>query len=512
MIATITSYALDGLQGYPVDIEVDTQKGIASFDVVGLASGAVKESRNRVRAAIRNSFFDFTARRTTVNLAPADVKKQGSSFDFPIAIGFLLSTDQISGERVKDFVMIGELSLDGSLRHVNGVLPLLISAVQNGYRKFIVPFANAEEAAYVQNAEVYAAKNLSEACAFLGGMKEIPPVKHKIYTAKTAGDKYGVDLKYVKGQSQAKRALEIAVAGGHNFIMCGPAGAGKTMLAKCIPTIMPDMSFEEALETTKIHSVAGILDPKEGMVTVRPFRTPHHTATMHSLIGGGQKSTCGEVSLAHNGVLFLDEMPEYDKRTLETLRQPLEDGVVTVTRVARTIEYPARFMLVAGMNPCPCGNYGSDDPERVCTCTDRDRKRYIGRISGPLMDRIDIFVNVDTVKYDELRSEGYAESSEEVRKRVSAARAIQRDRYSGEGIHTNAEMQNAQMDKYCKLDDKSEALLKYAFHSNKLSARGVGRILKVARTIADLDGRESICLSDLAEAIQYKTTDLTKNA
>lgn len=512
MIATITSYALDGLQGYPVDIEVDTQKGIASFDVVGLASGAVKEARNRVRAAIKNSFFDFTARRTTVNLAPADVKKQGSFFDFPIAVGFLLSTDQISGERVKDFVMIGELSLDGSLRHVKGVLPLLISAVQNGYKKFIIPYDNAEEAAYVANAEVYAAKTLSEACAFLGGMKEIPPVKHKLYVAKAAHDRYGADLKYVKGQAQAKRALEIAVAGGHNIIMCGPAGAGKTMLAKCIPTIMPDMSFEEALETTKIHSVAGILDPNEGMVALRPFRTPHHTATMNSLIGGGQKSVCGEVSLAHNGVLFLDEMPEYDKRTLETLRQPLEDGVVTVTRVARSIEYPARFMLVAGMNPCPCGNYGSEDPERVCTCTDAERKKYIGRISGPLLDRIDIFVNVDMVKYDELRSEEYAESSAEVRKRVSSAREIQRARYAADGIHTNSEMQNVHLERYCRLDDRSEALLKYAFHNNKLSARGVSRILKVARTIADLDGRESLCVGDVAEAIQYKTTELNKNA
>ena len=512
MIASVNSYALDGLQGYPVCIEVDTQKGIASFDIVGLASGAVKEARNRVRAAVKNSFFEFSPRRITVNLAPADIKKQGSSFDFPIAVGFLLSTEQISPERVKDFVMIGELSLDGTLRHVNGVLPILISAVQEGYKKFIIPAADAEEAAYVQNAEVYCAKNLSEACAFLGGMKEIAPVKHKIYAAASAKEKYGVDMKYVKGQLPAKRALEIAVAGGHNIIMCGPAGAGKTMLAKCIPTIMPDMSFEEALETTKIHSVAGILDPEEGMITSRPFRTPHHTATLASLIGGGQKSTCGEVSLAHNGVLFLDEMPEYDKRTLETLRQPLEDGVVTVTRVARSIEYPARFMLVAGMNPCPCGNYGSGNPERVCKCTDLERRRYIGRISGPLLDRIDIFVNVDMVKYSELRSDEEGEGSDIVRARVSKARGIQRMRYKDEGIHTNAEMLNVHIEKYCKLASDSEALLKHAFESNKLSARGVGRILKVARTIADLRGSERISFNDLAEAIQYKTTELNRHA
>ena len=507
MIATIKSYALDGLKGYPVDVEVDTQKGIASFDIVGLPSGAVKESRNRVRSAIRNSFFDFTAKRTTVNMAPADVKKEGSSFDFPIAVGFLASTEQISSDRLSEFVMLGELSLDGSLRKINGVLPILISALQAGYRKFIVPAENAVEAAYVEEATVYAVKSLSDAAAFLGNMLEIAPVEHKIYSADAARNKYGSDLKYVKGQAVAKRALEIAVAGGHNLIMCGTAGAGKTMLAKCIPTIMPEMSFEEAVETTKIHSVAGILDPAEGMIKNRPFRTPHHTASLCSLIGGGNKSTAGEVSLAHNGVLFLDEMPEYNKRTLETLRQPLEDGVVTVTRVARSIEYPARFMLVASMNPCPCGNYGSTDPNKQCTCTYNERKRYVGKISGPLLDRIDLFVTVDGVEYDELRSSSEEESSAEVRKRVAAARAIQRKRFSADGIHTNAEMNNAHMEKYCKLDPGSEKLLAAAYRKFGLSARGVTRILKVARTVADLQGRESIAASDIAEAIQYKAKE-----
>lgn len=507
MIATVKSYALDGLKGYPVDIEVDTQKGIASFDIVGLPSGAVRESRNRVRSAVRNSFFDFTARRTTVNMAPADVKKEGSAFDFPIAIGFLVSTEQVSGDKTGEFVMLGELSLDGSLRRINGVLPILISALQAGYKKFIIPAENAAEAAYVHGAEVYAVKNLSDAAAFLGGMLSVDPVEHKIYSASAAGNRYGADLKYVKGQAVAKRALEIAVAGGHNLIMCGAAGAGKTMLAKCIPTIMPDMTFEEAIETTKIHSVAGILDPAEGMIKTRPFRTPHHTASLFSLIGGGSKSTAGEVSLAHNGVLFLDEMPEYNKRTLETLRQPLEDGVVTVTRVARSVEYPARFMLVASMNPCPCGNYGSSDPNKHCSCTYNERKRYIGRISGPLLDRIDLFVSVDGVEYDELRGAGEEESSADVRKRVTRARAVQRTRFASDGIHTNAEMNNAHMEKYCRLDPGSERLLRAAYSKFGLSARGVSRILKVARTIADLSGRENIAAADIAEAIQYKAKE-----
>ena len=506
MIATVKSYALDGLKGYPVDVEVDTQKGIASFDVVGLPSGAVKEARNRVRSAIRNSFFDFTARRTTVNMAPADVRKEGSAFDFPIAVGFLASTEQISSARLNEFVMLGELSLDGSLRKINGVLPILISAVQAGYKKFMIPAENATEAAFVTEAEVYAVRNLSDAAAFLGNIVQIAPVAHRIYSA-SGQNAYGADLKYVKGQVVAKRALEIAVAGGHNLILCGQAGAGKTMLAKCIPSIMPDMTFEEAVETTKIHSVAGILDPAEGMIKTRPFRTPHHTASLFSLIGGGSKSTAGEVSLAHNGVLFLDEMPEYNKRTLETLRQPLEDGVVTVTRVARSIEYPARFMLVASMNPCPCGNYGSSDPNKRCTCTYNERKRYIGRISGPLLDRIDLFVTVDGVEYDELRNPQHEESSAEVRVRVAAARDVQRRRFAADGIHTNAEMTNAQIEKYCRLDAASEKLLAAAYSKFGLSARGVTRLLKVARTIADLQCRRDIAASDVAEAVQYKAKE-----
>ncbi len=509
MLATVKSFALDGLSGYPVDIEVDTQKGIASFDIVGLPSSAVKESRNRVRAAIKNSFFEFSPRRTTVNMAPADVKKEGSVFDFPIALGFLASTDQVSIKNHQDYVMIGELSLDGGVRKINGVLPILISALQNGYKKFIIPFENAIEASYIMGIEVYPVKTLAEACAFIAGFADIKPVAFKNYVSGKNENKYDVDLKYVKGQKIAKRALEIAVAGGHNILMSGPAGAGKTLLAKCVPTIMPDMTFEEAIETTKIHSIAGILDSEQGMVINRPFRTPHHTASLMSLIGGGSQSKCGEVSLAHNGVLFLDEMPEYNKKTLETLRQPIEDGVVTVTRVARSIEYPARFMLVASMNPCPCGNYGSRDPNKLCTCTINERRRYQSKISGPLLDRIDLYVQVGGVEYDELRIKLDEESSEFVKQRVEKAREIQRNRFRNFGIKTNAEMNNRLINLYCELDDESERLMKLAFRNQSLSARSFTRILKVARTIADLSGREKISVNDIAEAIQYKTKDLS---
>ncbi len=507
MLAAVKSFALDGVNGYPVDIEVDTQKGVASFDIVGLPSNAVKESRNRVRAAIKNSYFDFSPRRTTVNMAPADMKKEGSSFDLPIAIGFLASTEQLDIRTVKDYVMLGELSLDGGIRKINGLLPILISALQNGYTKFIIPNENAVEASFIKGIEVYPMKTLAETCAFIGGIIEISPLPFKTYVSECNVNKYGVDLQFVKGQKIAKRALEIAVAGGHNILMSGQAGAGKTLLAKCVPTIMPDMTFEEAIETTKIHSIAGILDSEKGMVTTRPFRTPHHTASLMSLVGGGSNSRCGEVSLAHNGVLFLDEMPEYNKKTLETLRQPIEDGIITVSRVARSVEYPARFMLVASMNPCPCGNYGSRDPNKPCTCSILERKRYQSKISGPLLDRIDLYVQVSGVEYDELRSTVNEEDSLTVKARVEKAREIQRIRFKNDGIKVNAEMNNLLINKYCKLDEQSESLMKVAFKSQSLSVRGFTRLLKVARTIADLAGREKIQMQDVAEAIQYKTKD-----
>ncbi|MFA5449750.1 MAG: YifB family Mg chelatase-like AAA ATPase, partial [Clostridia bacterium] len=460
MIAIVKSYSLEGIEGYPVDIEVDTQSGIPAFDVVGLPGSSVKEAKNRVRAAVKNSNYEFMPKRITVNLAPADIKKDGSQYDFPIAIGFLAVTEQLPPIDFSKYIMIGELSLDGGIRKVNGVLPILISAYQAGYRKFIIPHENASEAAYIDGAEVYPVKTLSDAAAFLGGILKIAPVPYAGYSSKLAINRYGTDISEVRGQVVVKRALEIAVAGGHNMLMCGAPGAGKTMLAKCVPSIMPDMTFAEAIETTKIHSVAGILDDS-GIVAVRPFRTPHHTASLHSLTGGGKNSTPGEISLAHNGVLFLDEMPEYSKRTLETLRQPLEDGVITVTRVARSVEYPARFMLIASMNPCPCGYEGSEIKD--CTCSTLEKRRYRARISGPLLDRIDIYADVDGIEYSEFAAKADAETSLEVKARVEGARRIQLARFGCDGIFVNARMTNAQIKKYCKLDKEGEMLLAAAY-------------------------------------------------
>lgn len=506
MLANIKSFALDGLSGYLVEIEVFAQPGIPSFDIVGLPSSSVKESRDRVRAAIKNSSFEFPAKKIVVNLAPADTKKDGSLFDLPLAIGFMASTGQIPPAKCTDYIILGELSLDGSLRKVNGVMPIVISAVQAGYKKFIIPKENAAEASYIQGAEIYALQNLSEVVDFLYGTRCFWPSEPSKFTSGREDGKYGIDMSEIKGQAMAKRALEIAVSGSHNILMCGSPGTGKTMLAKCVPTIMPEMTFEEALEVTKIHSVAGLLDVSEGIVHCRPFRSPHHTASLYSLTGGGTKSMPGEVSLAHNGVLFLDEMPEYPRHTLEALRQPLEDGVITVARVARTVEYPAHFMLIASMNPCPCGYAMSKT--KTCNCTPKDIKKYVSRISGPLLDRIDLFVSVDDVEYRELRGGRQEETSVAVRERVERAREIQRKRFENEGIYTNSAMNSSQIKRFCEIDAEGEALLEAAFGRHKLSPRSTMRILKTARTIADLDGESNIDVNHLAEAVQYKSHDL----
>lgn len=506
MFTRVYSSAVVGINSLTVEVEVNVSPGIGMF-LVGLPDSAVKESQERIRSAFENSGLRMVGKKTVVNLAPADLKKEGSSLDLPIAIGILASTEQVASEGIERWVIAGELSLDGTVKPIKGALPIAIEALAKGFVGVILPRENAEEAAVVESLEVIGVGSLREAVDFLNGSLPIAPTKvqtAELFTERA--NRYAEDFADVKGQEYVKRALEVAAAGGHNIVMIGAPGSGKTMLARRMPTIMPPLSMEEALETTKIHSVAGKLGSEKGLLTRRPFRAPHHLASAVAMVGGGSNPQPGEISLAHNGILFLDELPEFGRSILEVMRQPLEDKVVTVARAKYSVAYPANFMLVASMNPCPCGYY--NHPTKECSCTRHAVEKYINRISGPLMDRIDIQIEVTPVDYTQMSDATPTETSSEIRKRVVEARERQRVRFEGiEGVFTNAMMNSAMLAEFCPLDAQSQAILSKAMERLSLSARAYNRIMKVARTIADLEGSERILSSHIAEAIGYRNLD-----
>ena len=507
MLTKVKTVSLTGLDGTVIEIQTDISNGIVAFDIIGLPDTTVREARERAKSAIKNCGCEYPKKRITMNLAPAAIKKEGAAFDLAITLSVLDASKQIDIYDREDTVFIGELGLDGSLKPVRGILPMVISAYEHGFKRCFVPADNADEAAIIGKIDVYPVNRLNDIIDHYDGIHPIEPVKLSLEELDTAVSVSLCDMHDVKGQEEAKRAIEVGAGGLHNILMSGPAGTGKSMLAKRVSTILPDMTFAEMLEVTKLHSIAGTLPAKTPLITTRPFRSPHHTVSAAAMSGGGSVPKPGELSLAHCGVLFLDELPEFHRDTLEVLRQPLEDGVISISRVSGTLTYPCDIMLISAMNPCPCGNLGN--PNRVCTCTPHQVQRYRAKISAPLLDRIDIQIEVPSVEYDDLSRIADGDTSAQIKKRVNKVRKIQLERYENEGITANSQLTAPMLDKYCALGDDESRLLKSAFERLGLSARAHSKILKVARTIADFDASDDIKSMHIAEAIQYRNFDRT---